>query len=305
MMREKPSPTENVASNLERLSFLTQVEKQHDLVSEIVEQIQSLQTLSESLVNLFNNTDKLPPSLKKAFHLLDTLDDEQKTLSTNKIELRLEHLEIKIRAEVSNYLELINAIDELSEEADRDEKLKELTSYSRVSEFKRKVSLALAYHVLLFERDVPASEFSLDVAPELLSSALKKIESRKTNLKADLVSHFSSLRESIVSFAKKASTSKQMSLALHRLGDDIEVNLLHLKSGKPSEDLPTSILEIDEQIKLASELKISDADNQPSLPDEATRKQTEKLEKKQGLLGRINVWVSTPDSTKWKDTKKK
>lgn len=303
-MSEESSPAHQLSGNLERLSFLSQIEKQHDLIKEILEQIHSLQSLGASLTKLFNNTGKLSPSIKKAFSLLDALDDEQKALATAKVELRLDHLEFKIRAELSYYLELIGTIEEIEDDEASAEKLQELTSYSRISEFKRKVSLALAYRVLLFERDVEPSEFNLDVAPDLLNKALHNIDEKKEYLKTELTTQFSSFHENILSFAKKACTSKDMSAAMYKIADSIEVNLLHLNSGKPSEELPTSIIEIEDQIKLAAEIDQDASSEENPLPSLEERKKEEEKHKKQGLLGRINVWVNTPDSTSWKETKK-
>lgn len=304
-MSEKPSPQQNASNNLERLNFLTQIEKQQAVIKEVLEQIRSLQSLSQSLTSLFNNAGTLSPSITRAFHLLDTLDEEQKTLSTGKVELRLEHLELKIRDEVSYFLNLINSIDELNNNTDRAEKLRLLTSYSRISEFKRKVSLALTYRVLLFERDVSPSEFNLDVAPDLLNTSLNNIEEKREDLKSELKTHFTSLRTNILNFAQKASTSKKMSAALHKVGDAIELNLLHLSSNKPSEDLPSSIVEIEELIKLTAEVdQTTDNDDKEKVNDE-TLKKKEAQQKKLGLFGRLNLWVNTSDSTTWKDTKKK
>jgi len=303
-MAAKKSDLDEHKFNINVINLVKDIEKQKQTLEEIFQLIISLRNLSGSWSDLVSNTGSDNLLMKDAHDLLDSLDDEQLKFSTEKIEFRLENLELKIRDEVSDFLDLVDSSStqkQTSLEAVDDCFGGEIVAI-RISEFKRKVKLSGAYRVLLCERGVLPIPIELDVAPQLISESIDLLNKKANLYQGELLKQFKLFHGNIIKLSESDIMTDNLTGEFNCIIQQVSENIEYLSSGKPVSDIPVSLEAMNFDVRKLIMEKTEEA-NVEEL-SQMSEQQSDPV-KKQGskLIKRVNVWLDSPTSTSWKDTK--
>ena len=293
--------------DIETINLVKDIEKQKKILEELFRLIISLKDLSSSLEELFKNLGAENPLVCGAFDLLDTLDDEHLKFSSDKIEYRLENVEFKIRDEISYFLNLVtppSTNKPLILEAEND--LASKKNAVRIREFKRKIKLSFAYRVLLCERNMLPAPVELDVAPELLFKSIELLKKKENQHQSELLKQFKVFSKSIQKLSECSFMTESLLDELLALNQQVSENIKHLSLGKPVSDIPVDLESIDFDVRRLVMEKTKEASRQNIIQRPVKQDATDHVKKEDpGLVGRVNVWLDSPISTSWKDTKNK
>lgn len=290
----------------EHVEILKDLETRKEIFEEVAQLVMSLHKLSTSLEDIVYDTGQ-HTAVDKAHELLESLDDKQRNLSLDKVEFRLEHLDLKIRDDISFFLSLADTSKKTGEKDLLSHPLSEELAeeaadlYAKIEEFKRKVQLCFAYRVLLCENGYTVKPIDLDLAPELISSALENIKEKELFYQSQLVEKLEDFQNKakkiIIDGAIPESVRDQLMFAEHQISE----NLAHLKSGKPISRLPTSFESI--VLKLNNDESAGDESATKTNSSEADSKDTTQQDKSTGFMSRAKKWLNSSVDVSWKDTK--
>lgn len=267
---------------------LKDVQKRREAFEEIAKLLISYNQLSDSLEELVRSTTASNSVSDKAHQLLATLDENQRQMSVDKIEGRLENLDLSIRDDLSFFIDLA------------DPKLKKLPSEesdlpTKVEQFKRKVRLSFAYRVLLCEHGEPLTPIELDVAPDLVSTAIGHLKTKEIETQGKLLSEleaFKSLAKSVAAHPEIPEPIRdELMFAEHQISE----NIAHLNAGQPITTVPSSFesINLDFSIMTLSENLAAAGMTEDEEPTE-TDDEDSNLTRSKSFLQRAKDWLDQP-----------
>lgn len=286
----------SIESDIDAVKF---IEQRRDMLQRVSNLVNSVQRLTASLDTLLSSSGTNASIADKAFGLLDYLDDKQKNLSTGKIEIRLEALDNSVRDQLSNILSSVHESSGIvpsggAEGVDLEDPLEVVT------EFRRKVRLSMAYRLLLTERGADVKPICLDVAPELISGCMKRLEYQEVFYKDKLMSEMKQFHSDVKELLDKPSLSSKLKSALKTAAKQLKEGVAHIKSNKSIEVLP-AVLDVTEF------MAITDDEGHAIVEEDEPKAEVDSDSKpsKSGFFSTLNKWLSTPDNVSWKDAKNK
>jgi len=304
-MAGKKSDLNEHKFNINVINLVKAIEKQKQTLEEIFQLITSLRNLSGSWSDLLSNTGSDNLLMKGAHDLLDSLDEEQLKFNTEKIEFRLENLELKIRDEVSDFLDLTNPSNTKKQtRLDAiDDCLGGEINAIRICEFKRKVKLSCAYRVLLCERGVLPIPIELDVAPQLICESIALLNKKENLYQGELLKQFKLFHANIIKLSESDIMTDDLTDEFNCIIQQVFENIKYLSLGKPVSDIPVSLESMNFDVRKLIMKKVEEASSEEL--SQVSEQQNDQV-KKQGskLIERVNTWLDSPISTSWKDTDK-
>ena len=217
------------------LSQLKEVQQRREALEEIAQLLLSYNQLSSSLEELVLSTTGETSVSDKAHELLDSLDGDQRQMSVDKIEMRLENLDLRIRDDLSYFIDLTTEKSLKTLNNDSEEELPK-----RVEQFKRKVKLSFSYRVLLCEHGEPVKPIELDVAPEIVKQTVASLRVKESSCQDRLIKELKSFQ----SLAKSVATHQDIPEAIRDelmfAEHQISENLVHLEAGNTIASIPSS-----------------------------------------------------------------
>lgn len=275
------------------------IEQRREMLQRVSNLVNAIQRLTSSLDVLMVSTGTNEAVADKTFGLLDYLDDKQKNLSTSKIEIRLEALDISIRDQLSKILSAVHEskgveVSHLEMASEAPDPLDE------VSEFRRKVRLSMAYRLLLVERGMDVQPINLDVAPELISGCMKQLEVQEAFYKDKLLNDMKGFHSDVVTLLKNKALSSKLISALKTAAKQLKLGVQFIKSNKPIEVLP-------EVLDVSEFLDIKDDEGEVIVHEDAPKEDldSDAESQKGGFFSTLNTWLSTPGNVSWEQAKKK
>lgn len=290
------------------INLLKELESRKQVFAEVAQLVTSLHKLSTSLESIVYSSETSHVA-EKAHELLSDLDDKQLHLSVEKVELRLEHLDLRIRDDISYFLDLADNSNKRSEpdllSHPLDEKLRDEAGHLRakIDDFKRKIKLCFAYRVLLCEHGVDVRPIDLDVAPVLISKALDTIKDKEKRYQSVLVVKLREFHKQAKVMAVNESIPEPIRDKLVFSEHQLAANIAHLESGKPISSIPTSFDAID--LNFTQEVTLEPLPHDHKQAEATTPKSDNAKEndKSKGFLKRAKNWLDSPVDVSWKETK--
>jgi hypothetical protein len=289
----------------EYVKVLKDLEKKKQVFEEVAQLVNSLHKLSSSLESIVYNS-RTSHVAAKAHEILADLDDKQRNLSIEKVELRLEHLDLRIRDDISYFLNLANKSntpDLLSHPLDEELRSDASALRTKIEDFKRKVKLCFAYRILLCENGVDVEPIELDVAPTLISESLDTIKEKEKRYQSVLVvklrEFHKQAKQMTINELIPESIRDKLMFSEHQLAE----NIAHLEAGKSISSIPTSFDAIDLNFtKYIASPKRENEDHPDNTEEEKPSGLKEEKQAK-GFLKRAKNWLDSPVDVSWDKTK--
>ncbi len=285
------------------------IEKKRGIIEEVADIIRKFQHLTTSLGNLLYAGGPNNPVMERAFEFLDTLEADRRNLPSEKVEMRLEQLENKLRDDLRFFLDLVLRKTGPGDGGGLPESLPQ----ERIEEFRRRVKLALSYRILLIERGEKLAPFALDVPTEALVKVVKNLRIQEQVCKKRFVHEMQELQKDLQSMA----VSKALPAALREhIADMLQgllANIAHVEGGGSMDNLPLVI----EDIAIADVVVATPVPGgmQSSLPvSEAAVSckgqgagvqdcEDADGDAEGGFMSRVGKWLDTPMDVSWDDIK--
>lgn len=276
---------------------MIEVEKKLGLLEEVVKVIKQFQHLTGTLESLVYASGAHNPLVDKAIEVLEGADVDHTTMTTDKIEFRLENLEFKIQDDLEFFIELVN--DKLQNPASVDEAPLVLPE-RRIEEFRRRVKLALAYRVVLTERGEALAPFDLGIAVNDISHSLTKLRVQEKVQRKQLIGKMEDLQRDLKCYVQDARLSAELRELFADMLQGLIANIGHVNAGHPVEQMPMPVEDLDVAAAMAMSCQ-PDTPEQNS-PSQSRSDQTPPARRK-GFFNRLEVWLDSPMDVSWADTK--
>jgi hypothetical protein len=283
------------------------IERKRVIIEEVANIIRKFQHLTTSLGSLLYAGGPNNPVMERAFEFLDTLEADRRNLPSDKVELRLEQLENKLRGDLRFFLELV-----LRKVSPGNDDPARLLPAERIEEFRRRVRLALSYRILLIERGEKLPPFALDVPTESLVKVVKNLRIQEQVSKKRFIHEMQELQSDLQSLAANKALPATLREQIADMQQGLVSNIAHVEGGGSVDTLPLVV----EDISIA-DVVVSDRTPESTNTaltgsrsgesgvgeDGSTEIQDATDSDDSGFMSRVGKWLDTPLAVSWDDIK--
>ena len=280
-----------------------ELEEQVKKLTEIVSTIQRFSKLTATLEQLVFSEDTDNQLVERAIALVSSFDEKYDSLSSDKLEIRVEAVENKIQDDVRHFVELIRA-HASPKTPDETRILPE----RHVAEFSKRVQKAFAFRVLLCERGENLPPFKLETPVADLQASINMLKLQAKIHKDQLVTELKDCLTQIQFYLAEKTLSSEFSEMISNLMQGLMANVEHLERGLEIASLPVQLTVMVAEIRAANQQNKSAA-NKPTGAENPDGEPTEKSEEEpqdqeSDYFNRVRRWLESPLGVSWKQVSK-
>ena len=281
----------------EEIRLLKQRRKSLDHIIKFTLGINRLQQSLESVLLLKKPTKDIPRDLLK---MLGNISDNVANLPSNELKKRLNRIEESIKNDMDKIMgitkqpETINATNSAQSE-DVSENLQSL-----INDFRRRINTAVVLKLHMRTRGIKVTETTIPITAEELVSQVSKLVVEEKKCRTKTKDELQAMNNEMEIILNNENCPEAMTKYAIELQQQINKNIDHINKGKDIEKMPF-VVEIIQMGQNDKETNNPTKVEEKTLPlDDSTNDATGK---KLGFFSKINKWMSTPWSVKWKDIK--
>ena len=281
----------------EEIRLLKQRRKSLDHIIKFTLGINRLQQSLESVLLLKKPTKDIPRDLLK---MLGNISDNVANLPSNELKKRLNRIEESIKNDMDKIMgitkqpETINATNSAQSE-DVSENLQSL-----INDFRRRINTAVVLKLHMRTRGIKVTETTIPITAEELVSQVSKLVVEEKKCRTKTKDELQAMNNEMEIILNNENCPEPMTKYAIELQQQINKNIDHINKGKDIEKMPfvVEIIQMGKNNKVT--MRSTEIEENISAVDDTAIKTTRK---KLGFFSKINKWMSTPWSVKWKDIK--
>ncbi len=291
-MQDASGPNATAHPAIEDYRRLLGKKRALEQVVRIAESVEQLNSGLQGVVLMGRPSADLHRNVLRYF---ERLDETVRVLPTQKIRATLQRLEQRIKGSIREIMALAEGGAGISEESS----LSEPTA-SALNEFRRTAQTAVALRIVLRERGEPTRATALPVDPELLRRRVDEVSEQEKACRNRVMGDIKGMQRDLQAILTTSDMPEVMKTLARCTLEELQQNLRHLEAGGSIEKLPHSL----EMVEMAEELPVTPPEpSEPQPPPHPPAPLTNSP--KRGFLDRLELWLNSPWSVSWKDTRKK
>lgn len=281
----------------EEIRLLKQRRKSLDHIIKFTLGINRLQQSLESVLLLKKPTKDIPRDLLK---MLGNISDNVANLPSNELKKRLNRIEESIKNDMDKIMGITKQPETIdATNPDQSEDISE-NLQSLINDFRRRINTAVVLKLHMRTRGIKVTETTIPITAEELVSQVSKLVVEEKKCRTKTKDELQAMNNEMEIILNNENCPESMTKYAIELQQQINKNIDHINKGKDIEKMPF-VVEIIQMGKNDKETNNPTKVEEKTLPlDDSTNDATEK---KLGFFSKINKWMSTPWSVKWKDIK--
>ena len=281
----------------EEIRLLKQRRKSLDHIIKFTLGINRLQQSLESVLLLKKPTKDIPRDLLK---MLGNISDNVANLPSNELMKRLNRIEESIKNDMDKIMGITKQPETIdATNPDQPEDISE-NLQSLINDFRRRINTAVVLKLHMRTRGIKVTETTIPITAEELVSQVSKLVVEEKKCRTKTKDELQAMNNEMEIILNNENCPEAMTKYAIELQQQINKNIDHINKGKDIEKMPF-VVEIIQMGQNDKETNNPTKVEENILPlDDSTNDATGK---KLGFFSKINKWMSTPWSVKWKDIK--
>jgi len=288
-----------------------------------LELIQRKRTALQKLIRLTSTLNRLLQGLQavlltgrpiadipsKIIEQFQSLGEKLQGHSTDTLKNTLSTTDLRMQSDIKHVLQLTRMDDaELGKHIGGtgmklvDNLNQNLDSYA--GEFKKKAQTSIALRMVLKARNIVTKALKLPVPESFLEQQISVLDIRESECKKRIHRDMHSLDNDIDNMLQSEDCPDGIRQQLMQIKTNMQKNIQHFEAGKQLDEMPIMY----ESIELSAtpqDVARVEAESQPAVAVtvEATVVVTPEKTRARGFFSRVWLWLKSPMSVNWKDTK--
>lgn len=238
---------------------------------------------------------------KHVIRFYEQLSEHIRTAPTDRLRSDIEKLDRTIADNIGTILDIASrSTDSLEERpvaAPRKESQQDLIRM--LDDFRRRAQTAVSLRVILKERGMSVPPLNLAALEQQIQANLERLNTQEQEYKARIESHILDMQADILLLLENPSHPPTIREELVSIQQGLETDLRHLRSGRPIDQLPFSV------VKLGMDQAGDDIEPAAAAPEHTqqprpdTRRTNVPTEYSGGFFARLWLWLKTPPDVTW------
>lgn len=288
-----------------------------------LELIQRKRTALQKLIRLTSTLNRLLQGLQavlltgrpiadipsKIIEQFQSLGEKLQGHSTDTLKNTLSTTDLRMQSDIKHVLQLTRMDDaELGKHIGGtgmklvDNLNQNLDNYA--GEFKKKAQTSIALRMVLKARNIVTRALKLPVPESFLEQQISVLDIRESECKKRIHRDMHSLDNDIDNMLRSEDCPDGIRQQLMQIKTNMQKNIQHFEAGKQLDDMPIMY----ESIELSAtpqDVAQVEAESRPAIAVtvEATAVVTPEKTRARGFFSRVWLWLKSPMSANWKDTK--
>lgn len=280
--------------------FLNHIQKKRNDLNKLVTIAQDIELMMDGLngiVQLDNISINIPDEIQSfIIPITNNLKDD----STNDIKELIHSFDHRVHESLKDILN--KALIEISRDMDNEEIENTSKQLSEIIiAFKKSVHTSIGARILLKQRNIETPPFKFEIPINTIKETIQKLDKKEEILRIKITNKIDNMISEISVFLNDDTVPQTMKECIAKTHALLSTRKEQLLSGDNFSDITIVI----DTIELESDITEDSLTIDKKTKIEPIQNEKEKMpeNKRNNIIKRIIIWISTPLDIKWKDTK--
>jgi hypothetical protein len=280
--------------------FLNHIQKQREELNKLVSLAQDIEFMINGLrgiEQLENISIKIPEEIQGFINpIINTIKDD----SSDDIKELLRSLDHQVHTSLRETLN--KALIEISRDMDHQEiESKSEQLGENIKTFKEKVHTSIGARIILKQRNIDIPQFKCEIPINTINENIQKLDNKEKSLRVKITDKIDNMVDEISVFLNDDTVPQSMKEMISNTHNLLLTRKQQLQSGENFSDITIEIDTIELETDTLDEESIV-IDKEAQIEPVQNEEKEQKKYKKNNILKRVIIWITTPLEISWKDT---